>query len=105
MTAYRHLPEVPSALTAEPPPFRRRALDLSQQIVPLGFQDQRGGPFGFQLNEKIRHGVVYLFIMQIRNGEAKPGILTNASTSSCQSRFICRRLFPLLRVRHHIGEM
>src|SRR5262249_5880901 len=49
------------------PTLRRLLLNFSERIVPFGFQDQMNERIGAQSNNKVRHIVMRLSVMKVRN--------------------------------------
>ncbi len=61
-------------------------LDLGKGIMPFGFQDQMMLLLRLKTHENIRHIVMALSVINIRNGKAKSGTFTKLRTLGCVLR-------------------
>lgn len=81
------------------------ALHVFQRIQSLGLLDQVNVRIGLDSDDKVRHLIVHLPVVQVGDGESQAGVFDECIRGRVRVDEVCGRLFPLHRVRHDVVEM
>ena len=92
------LPELPICIHRGNPPPRGSGLHFCQLVEPFGFENQMDDGIGLESNDEVRHVVVRLTVVQIRNGEPEPRILDERVDSRVRVNVVRGFLLPFLRI-------
>src|SRR5215467_4220294 len=84
------------------PAFGSRSFYILQWIVALSFQNHVPWRVAPEPDDEVRHVIVHLPIVEIRNGESQSCILNKGMDGTVLVDVISSRLLPLLCVGYNI---